>query len=216
MSPNQPDGLRRFQRGARLVRSIMRPLATVTHQPGMLDTGGRAVVMVANHRSLFDVLVAVDALDRYEHRARCLVRRRYMDQPGLGVGLRLFDCIPAGDGTGEAIAEAVETLEGGRSIAIMVEGNIPRPEQRQADGMGEIRPGFLAIARKVDVPILPIGITGTDQVWPRGSIPRFRPWRRPTVDVRLGQPMEIGHLSDDDALAEARAAISGLLTDRST
>ncbi len=192
----------------------MRPLARMTYEPAEMPDVDRPMVLVANHRSLFDVFVAVEALDRYGHPARCLVRRRYMDQPGVGHALRAVDCIPAGDGSGESIAEAVETLEAGRSVAVMAEGRIPRPEQRQADGMGELRPGFVAIARKVDVPILPIGITGSDVVWPRGGLPRFRPWRRPTVDVRLGPPIEIGDASDEEVVAATRAAITSLLTDR--
>ena len=196
----------------------MRPFARMTYDPAsMADLDldlDRPMVMVANHRSLFDVFVAVEALDRYGCPARCLVRRRYMDRPGVGHALRAVDCIPAGDGSGESIGEAVETLEAGRSVAVMVEGRIPRPDQRAADGLGEVRPGFVAIARKVDAPILPIGITGTDRVWPRGRVPRPWFWRRPTVDVRLGPLIEIGEASDEEVVATTRAAISALLTDR--
>lgn len=191
----------------------MRPLARMTYAPDdMPRADDTPIVMVANHRSLFDVFVAVEALDRYGEPARCLVRKRYMDQPGVGHALRAVDCIPAGDGSGESIAEAVETLEAGRSVAVMAEGRIPRPEQRQEDGLGELRPGFVAIARKVDAPILPIGITGTDEVWPRGRLPRLRPWRRPTVDVRLGPLIEIGDASDEEVMATVRAAVAALLT----
>lgn len=188
-------------------------MAAMTYAPDDMPRDDMPVVMVANHRSLFDVFVAVEALDRYGEPARCLVRKRYMDQAGVGHALRAVDCIPAGDGSGESIAEAVETLEAGRSVAVMAEGRINKPDQRQADGMGEFRPGFVAIARKVDAPILPIGITGTDQVWPRGSWPRLRFWRRPTVDVRLGPQIEIGDASDEEVIATVRAAVAGLLTD---
>jgi 1-acyl-sn-glycerol-3-phosphate acyltransferase len=214
LDPNHPARLLRFARGARLIRPVMWPFARVSYDPAAMPDIDRPLVMVANHRSLFDVFVAVEALDRYGHRARCLVRRRYMDRVGLGHGLRLFDCIPAGDGSGEAIGEAVETLEAGRSVAVMAEGRIPRPEQRALDGLGDIRAGFVAIARKVDAFILPIGITGTDAVWPRGGVPRPRPWARPRVDVRLGRPFEIGERGDDEVVATTRSAIAALLTDR--
>lgn len=214
MTPNDPTRLRRFARWAVVVRQIMRPMARVTYDPATMPEADRPMLMVANHRSLFDVFVAVEALHRYGHPARCLVRRRYMDQPGVGHALRAVDCIPAGDGTGESIGEAVETLEAGRSVAIMAEGRIPRPEQRSADGLGELRPGFVAIARKVDAFILPIGITGTDAVWPRGGVPRVRPWRRPRVDIRLGELIEIGERADDEVVTQTRAAIAALLTDR--
>lgn len=214
MSPSDPSRLRRFARWARMIRFSMRPFARMIYDPVSMDAPEVPMVMVANHRSLFDVFVAIEALDRYGAPARCLVRRRYMDQPGVGHALRAFDCIPAGDGSGESIGEAVETLEAGRSVAVMAEGRIPRPEQRQADGLGELRPGFVAIARKVDAPIQPIGITGTDRVWPRDGFPRLRPWRRQRVVVRLGPLIEIGDASDDEVIARTRAAIAELLVDR--
>ena len=196
----------------------MQPFARMTYDPvSMADLEldvDRPMVMVANHRSLFDVFVAVEALDRYGCPARCLVRRRYMDRPGVGHALRAVDCIPAGDGSGESIGEAVETLEAGRSVAIMAEGRIPRPEQRHHDGLGEVRPGFVAIARKVDAAILPIGITGTDRVWPRDGLPRPQFWRRPNVHVQLGPLIEIGDASDEEVVAVTRSVISGLLVDR--
>lgn len=213
LAPNDPVRLRRFARWSRVVRVGMAPLSRVTHHPDELPNLGRPMVMVANHRSLYDVFVAIEALDRYGHPARCLVRRRYMDQPGVGHALRAFDCIAAGDGSGESIAEAVETLEAGRSVAVMAEGHIPRPEQRGADGIGEFRPGFVAIAREVDAAILPIGISGTDVVWPRGGTPRLRPWNRPTVHVRLGSLIEVGGRDDDEVMALTRAAVADLLVD---
>ncbi len=191
----------------------MRPFARMRYDPVSMPNPELPMVMVANHRSLFDVFVAIEALERYGAPARCLVRKRYMDQPGVGHALRAVDCIPAGDGSGESIGEAVETLEAGRSVAVMAEGRIPRPEQREADGMGELRPGFVAIARKVDAPIQPIGIIGADQVWPRDSFPRLRLWRRPTVQVRLGPLIEIGDASDEEVMAATRAAITKLLAE---
>lgn len=214
MVPDDPSRLNRFARWARAVRAVTRPLARLSHEPAEMPDPDRPMVLVANHRSLFDVFVAIEALDHYGEPARCLVRRRYMDRPGVGRALRALDCIPAGDGTGESIAEAVETLEAGRSVAVMAEGRIPRPEQRGPDGLGELRPGFVTIARKVDAVVLPIGITGTDAVWPRGGIPRLRPWRRPRVDIRLGRLIEIGDRDDEEVMAATRAAIAGLLTDR--
>ncbi len=214
MSPNDPSRLRRFRRLAAWVRLSMRPLARMTYEPDTFPDLETPMVLVANHRSLFDVFVAVEALDRYGCPARCLVRRRYMDQPVVGHALRAVDCIPAGDGSGEAIGEAVETLEAGRSVAVMAEGRVNPPEARQPDGLGELRPGFVAIARKVDARILPIGITGSDLVWPRDRWPRFRPWRRPAVDIRLGPPIEIGEASDEEVMDVTRAAISSLLTER--
>ena len=123
-------------------------------------------------------------------------------------------CIPAGDGNRESVDIALETLAAGRPVAVMIEGRIVPPDRRESDGMGEIRPGFVEIARKADAEILPIGIVGSDDIWrSRGSLPRV-PWRgRAKVVLTTGTTISVDGKSDEVVSAETRAMIAGYLAE---
>ena len=72
----------RFARWARRIRFVGKALCRTTHTPDAVPyTGDRPIVMVANHRSLADVFVAITALDHFGLPARCLVRAKYFETP---------------------------------------------------------------------------------------------------------------------------------------
>lgn len=205
--------IRRFKKWARRIRRTGHLLRRIDYFPESLgDHVPRGVVMVANHRSLADVFVAVEALAHYDRPARCLVRAKYFDAPGAGKFLDTIGCIPAGDGKRESIELATQTLKADRAVAVMIEGRIIPPDRREADGLGEIRPGFIEIARAADADILPIALIGTDEIWrSRGKMPRI-PWRgRAKVEVRTGAVVKVAGRSDDEVLAETRSVIAGYL-----
>jgi 1-acyl-sn-glycerol-3-phosphate acyltransferase len=204
-----PFDTARFRWWARLIRFLGHFLCRTDCRPDHVpDTGGRPIVMVANHRSLADVFVSVDALGRYDLPTRCLVRTTYFERRGLGRWLRWLGCIPAGDGRGGSFAAAAATLGAGHPVAVMAEGRITPPDQRDELGLGEFRPGFVSIAREAGAAILPIAIVGSDEVWPsRASFPRL-PWRgRPLVSVHVLDPILVGDQTDDDVVAATRKAI---------
>lgn len=210
--PDRAD-TQRFEKWARRVRRAGSLLRTISYHPDALgEEIPRRIVMVANHRSLSDVFVAVEALSHYDRPARCLVRAKYFDIPVAGAFLRTIDCIPAGDGKRESIRVATETLAADRPVAVMIEGRIVPPERREPDGMGEIRPGFVEIARAGDADILPIGLVGTEQIWSsRGRLPRV-PWRgRPAIEVHTGRLVKVAGRTDEEVVAETRAVITGYL-----
>lgn len=159
------------------------------------------------------MFIAIETLEHWQIPTRCLVRAKYFQNPIAGAFLRAVGCIPAGDGKRESIATAVETLDAGRSVAVMVEGKIVPPDRRDNDGMGEIRPGFIEIARKADAAIMPIAVTGSDDIWAsRGTLPRI-PWRgRPKITLRTGPTFTVNGKTDEEVVAEARAAMTSLLT----
>jgi len=205
--------IRRFNKWARRIRRTGHLLRRVSYFPETLgDHVPEGVVMVANHRSLADVFVAVEALGHYDRPARCLVRAKYFDAPGAGKFLKTIGCIPAGDGRRESIELATQTLKADRPVAVMIEGKIVPPDRREADGLGEIRPGFVEIARAADADIMPIALIGTDDIWhSRGKLPRM-PWRgRAKVEVRTGSIVKVAGRSDEEVVEETRAVIAGYL-----
>lgn len=213
--PSPTAEIARFTKWARRIRFVGKALCRTTHSPDTLpDTGDRPIVMVANHRSLADVFVAITALDHFGLPARCLVRAKYFETPLVGRWLHTVGCIPAGDGKRGSVDIALETLAEGRPVAIMVEGKIIPPDRRDEQGLGEFRPGFIEIARAAGAVVLPISLLGTDDVWAsRGRGPRI-PWRgRPSVRVHIGMPIVIDDLSDDDIIERTRAAIAAALVE---
>lgn len=209
----QAEDIRRFHRWARRIRRTGHLLRRISYHPETLgDEVPNRIVMVANHRSLSDVFVAVEALAHYDRPARCLVRAKYFETPGAGRFLHTIGCIPAGDGKRGSIDIAKETLEADRPVAVMIEGKIVPPDRREDDGMGEIRPGFVEIARAGKADVLPIALVNTERIWSsRGRLPRL-PWRgRPPVEVHTGTLVKVDGRTDEEVIAETRAVIAGYL-----
>jgi len=195
-----------------MVFRLVGRLVSRTDTESLPDLGPEPVVFVANHTSMSDVFYAISVLADWRYPARCLVRYSYFTNPLMGGFLRAVGCVPAGGGGTDAVSGAVEILAEGWPVAVMVEGRIVPPDQRGADGMGEFRDGFVTIARTADVRILPIVITNADQVWgSRDRLPRFRPFARPRVDVRVGTPLRTDGLDDADVMAEARGQMAAML-----
>ena len=167
------------------------------------------MVVVANHRSLFDVPVGFALLEKLSLRARILVRSKYFDTLLLGRCLKSSGCISAGGAWRVTINTAVETLASGRPVAVMLEGRIVPPDKRDESGLGKVRRGFLRIARAADAVVLPVAIVGSDDVWPSDKrFPRL-PWHgRPLVQIHVGEAIIIDDLTDKDALEAARSAIA--------
>ncbi|MDG2218308.1 MAG: lysophospholipid acyltransferase family protein [Acidimicrobiales bacterium] len=194
---------------------VFRLFARWMSKPGsdpLPDLNGRATVMVANHSSISDVFYAIATLSNWRYPARCLVRYSYFDNPLIGAFLRSIDCIPAGGGGSDATAIALDTLASGRPVAIMPEGRVTPRHQREPDGMGPFRPGFIEIARQADAQILPVALINADEVWDsRSKLPRLLPIRRPSVTLGVGTPIQLGDRDDATIEAEVRAQMASIL-----
>jgi 1-acyl-sn-glycerol-3-phosphate acyltransferase len=210
-SPNALPTTWRFRLFGKLFRFVSRLLSRPSSER-LPDLGDDPVVFVANHTSMSDVFYAIATLSDWKYPARCLVRYSYFKNPLMGTFLRTVDCVAAGGGGTDAVAVAVEILETGLPVAVMVEGRIVPPDERADDGMGEFRDGFVTIARNADARVLPIVITNADRVWgSRATLPTLRLRNRPRVDVRVGTPFSVDELVDSEAIAEARSQMAAML-----
>ena len=176
------------------------------------EVGDKPVIMVANHRSFLDGFVSICLLSRWRYPARCMVRSRYFERPIFGRVLRVLGCIPVGGEGNHPLDEALSTLQSGVPIAIMPEGRIVAPAQRKADGIGRMHRGFVKIARDADATIVPLGVNGTDAVWPRDKWPRLPIGGRPVVRVQIGEPIKIDEQSDDEVFAKTRVRMAALIS----
>lgn len=84
----------------------------------------------------------------------------------------------------EAIQRATALLKRGECVGIFPEGTRQRPGQSGTE-LGEAHAGVAFIAMRAGVPVVPVGIWGTELALPRGAkVPRF-----PRVTIRYAEPV---------------------------
>lgn len=150
-------------------------------------------LVCANHQSSFDPpLVGLTCPRRMNYVARDTLFRI----PLLAPLIRFLDAIPIDrEGTGLAgLKETLRRLKRGELVLIFPEGT------RTRDGeVAALKPGFISVARRSGVPLIPVGLDGAYHAWPRSAwFPR--PGR---IAVSVGQPIcaeEVARLSDEELL----------------
>ncbi len=156
-------------------------------------TGGGLIC--ANHQSMFDPpLVGLTCSRRMNYLARDTLFR----VPGLAQLIRFLDAIPIDrEGGGLAgLKETLRRLKAGELVLIFPEGT------RTHDGqLHPLKPGFISVARRSRVPLIPVGLDGAYQAWPRTApFPRLG-----RVSVVIGEPIaaeQVAALSDEGLLNE--------------
>jgi 1-acyl-sn-glycerol-3-phosphate acyltransferase len=156
-----------------------------------VPSSGPAVI-AANHQSFCDSLFLPLAMRR---RLTFLAKAEYFDSKKTAWFFRAVGQIPiqrgGGDASARALATAREVLKDGNLIGLYPEGT------RSTDGnVHRGRTGVARLALECGVPVVPVGISGTDRIQPRGSR-WFRPFR--PVRVSFGPPMTF----DSAALVDA-------------
>jgi len=168
---------------------------------------GRPVVFACNHASQFDIPILYEALPV---QFRFVAKKELFKIPLLGFAMRLAGYIPIDRSGGKAalrsLQEAVGSLKMGRSIIIFPEGT------RSPDGrLGPFKTGGILIAVRAGCPIVPVAISGSHNVLPRGSL-RVRPGR---IKVTIGPPVRTvgpkGPVHKDIVTKEVRESISSML-----
>jgi 1-acyl-sn-glycerol-3-phosphate acyltransferase len=160
-----------------------------------VPTHGPAV-LAANHQSFCDSLFIPLVVTR---RVTYLAKAEYFETWKTAWFFRAIGQIPVrrggGDASERALATARDVLGRGRIVGLYPEGT--RSEDRLVH---RGRTGVARLALECSVPVIPVGVDGTDRVQPIGSR-RFRPFQR--VTIRFGPPM----LLDRPAAAEGTAGV---------
>ena len=174
------------------------------------------VLIAANHRSYFDV-VALALLAAQLHRpVRFLAKKELFDAPVVGwltsaLGGIAVDRADAGSSR-RALHRAEAALRAGEVVMVLPQGTIPRGSDF-FDPVLHGKTGVARLAATTGAPVVPVGLWGTEAVWPRSArLPDLAALLHPpTVRVRVGEPVVLGLEDPRIDIAAVMSAISSLL-----
>jgi 1-acyl-sn-glycerol-3-phosphate acyltransferase len=164
---------------------------------GNIPAGG-GVLLVCNHVSFLDVFFLAIPLSRPLN----YVARSTLFVSLLGTFIRSVGGFPIqreGIGAG-GMKETLRRLKAGGIVALFPEGT------RSPDGeLGPLKPGIAVLAARLGAPVVPAGVAGLYESWPRSHlVPVPHP-----VRIHYGQPILPDELAGLDT-----EAITALIRDR--
>ncbi len=172
-------------------------------------------VVAANHRSYFDIVAYGVSVLRAGRNPRGLAKKELFDAPLIGTLMRASGSISVdrAHSGASAYAEAERALRGGEVLIVAPQGTIPRGEAF-FDPVLRGKTGAARLAAATGAPVVPLGLWGSEHVWPRSSrAPNVtNVLHPPTVRVRIGPPVQ--GLTGTDFPADTErimAAITALL-----
>lgn len=157
-------------------------------------------LLCCNHQSFLDIPLVSHLTQRH---IAFVARDSLAESRPLGWLMRQCGAVLIARGKPDraALREMLAHLEAGDLVAVFPEGT------RTRDGsLGELRAGALLAARQARAPVVPIGIRGAFEAWPRNSaLPRPRP-----IAARVGTPVDP---LAEDALEQVRRQLQALIGD---
>ncbi len=174
-----------------VLKGVLKPLLLVLYRidaEGLEHVPRRGpAIIAANHLSFLDSFFIPLVVRR--RKVTYLAKADYFKSWKTSWFFRLVGQIPVErEGSVKsrrALRTAVEALRRGKVLGIYPEGT------RSRDGkLYRGRTGVARLALEAGVPIVPCGVTGTDEVMPKGAkLPRLRPGAE--VRVRFGEPIDV-------------------------
>lgn len=171
-----------------------------------LDPDGSYVLM-ANHRSLFDIPTVLKTLP---FPFRMLAKASLFRIPFMGWYMSRVGYIPVEREDPKKARESLEAagkrVASGLSVLVFPEGT------RSVDGqVKRFKRGGITLAQAAGVPVVPVAIENSGRLLPRGS------WHADpgVITMKIGDPIDPGEFEDGRALADTvRDAIVALLEER--
>jgi len=175
------------------IRFLVRSLTKfhVENRENIPETGG--VLLTTNHLSRLDTPLLLAITDREDLVA--IVAKKYQK-------MLFFKWILSKVGTMvwmdrsktdfSAMRDALEQLRQGAIVGIAPEGT----RSRDSKGLLEGKPGAALMAARASVPIVPVGIIGSENI--------NQSWlklRRPPVTIRIGEPYMLPEIDRDNRQA---------------
>ena len=186
-----------------VLKAILKPILRVAYRVRVearanVPRSGGAII-AANHVSFLDSFFIPMAINR--RKLTYLAKDDYFKSWKTAWFFKMAGQIPVDRSGGEKSERALNTglrvLKSGELLGIYPEGT------RSPDGrLHRGRTGVARLALQAGVPVVPVGLIGTDVVMPKeAKLPRFRGGIR--VQVRFGKPIDTSRFAgrEDDRLA---------------
>ncbi len=171
------------------------------------------VLLASNHRSYFDVAALALVARAIGRPVRFLGKKEIFDAPVVGMIARAIGGIPVdrGSGSGASLRAAESALKAGEVVIVLPQGTIPRGYDF-FDPVLHGKTGTARLAASTGATVVPVGIWGTEKVWPRSArVPDFTLVRNPPkITVRVGRPVPLSLTdakTDTDAIMGAISAL---------
>ncbi len=143
---------------------------------------GKSYVFISNHASLLDIPVVVYSLP---FQLRFLAKKELYKIPIFGLGLRMAGHIRIDRGNLESAVESLKKAsvrleKRNASVFVFAEGT------RSLDGeVGRFKKGGIILALSMGIPIVPISISGSRELAPKGEMMV----KRGTIRLIVGNPI---------------------------
>jgi 1-acyl-sn-glycerol-3-phosphate acyltransferase len=177
---------------------------------GLENIASPPYIFMCNHQSALDIFSLFVALPL---QFKWIAKRELFFIPFLGWAMKRAGYISLDrKHPREAIRamdDAAQKIRGGMNIIIFPEGT------RSEDGsLLPFKKGVFTLALRAKVPIVPVGISGSSKLQPKGS---FIPNKKGVIYIRIGKPIETAQGSRSaktEIMMTVRQAIEGLMAEQ--
>lgn len=152
-----------------------------------------AVLYVSNHRGFYDIVITYS---RVPDLTSFISKDSIGKVPFLRLWMKRLHCLflkrdDLKQGM-QVILKAIDNIKNGISICIFPEGT--RSKEKDHSKLGTFKEGSFKIASKTKCKIVPIAITGTDDVFENHF-----PWiKKANVTLTFGEPIDTSSLSKEE------------------
>lgn len=154
-----------FKTPQKVSEKVIKSTKTTVQVTGREKIPDGAVLYVANHQGLFDILAFLGYLGKP---IGFIAKKEINKLPIIRKWMGLLNCVfidrEDRRQSMKAINQGIENLKAGHSLVIFPEGTRSRGES-----LHEFKPGSLRLATKAHVPIVPVTINGTYRMLEEGK-----------------------------------------------